>query len=457
MAHNHSTTRRRFLAQMAAGAAAGLAPAVVPSSALGRDGNVSANDRIGVGIIGLGRQCVQHNLPVFMRRGDSQVVALCDVDRWRLKASGDNPTFTHSAKRNKWEIKALEDCYRSTDFREVLARKGVDAVMISTPDHWHIPIALAAIGVGKDVCCEKPLGLAIAHGRILADAAAKANCVFRTDSEFRSIPHLFKAVSLVRTGKIGRLKTIRISVPIYWQPLPMQPDMPVPDDLDYQMWLGPAPHAAYTEKRVHPQHKYGRPGWYSNRDYCDGMICNWGYHPADIAQWANDTERTGPVEVEGRGTFPPKNYLWNVLTDFKVRYRYANGVEMFYEGRTDYSDGQSYMRFEGTEGWVCGWYAPDRLEAEPKSLLTAKVKPEEFPFPLQNEKHNFLDCVRTRERTLEDAEVGHRSGTIGQLGYIACQLGRKLKWDPATEQFQGDEEANKLASGFPGRKPWNLM
>ena len=186
------------------------------------------------------------------------------------------------------------------------------------------------------------------------------------------------------------------------------------------------------------------------------MITNWGYHPADIAQWGNNSERTGPVEVECEANLPPADYIWNVALDFKARYKYADGVEMFYDGRTKYDDGQSYMRFEGTEGWVCGWYAPDRLEAEPKSLLTAEVKPEDFPFPLKNEKHDFLDCVRSRERTLEDAEVGHRSGTIGQLAYIAGQLGRKLKWDPEKEQFQGDDEANKLALGTPGRKPWNV-
>lgn len=456
MKTTHVVARRTFIKHLAgAAAAAGGAPMLVPSSVLGLNGSVAPTERIGVGIIGLGRQCVARNLPVFARRSDCQIVSLCDVDRWRLH-SEENPAIAASAKQHRWDPQMLKGCFRTTDFREVLGRDGLDAVMISTPDHWHIPIALAAIRAGKDVCCEKPLGLAIAHGRILADAAKRAGCVFRTDSEFRSIPHLFKAVALVRTGRIGQLKTIRISVPIYWESLPAQPEMPVPDDLDYPMWLGPAPLVPYTEKRVHPPKSYGRPYWYSNRDYCDGMISNWGYHPADIAQWGNNSEDTGPVEVEGQGNLPPLDYLWNVILDFKVRYRYANGVEMFYEGRTEYSDGQSYMRFEGTEGWVCGWYAPDRLEAEPKSLLAEQVKEEEFPYPLKNEKHDFLDCVRTRQRTLEDAEVGHRSSTIGQLGYIACLLGRKLTWDPAKEQFVGDDEANRLAAGTPGREPWSI-
>jgi predicted dehydrogenase len=383
------------------------------------------------------------------------------VDRWRLAFGKENPAAVAVAKQHQFDIEAMRSCFRTADFREVLARKDVDAVMITTPDHWHVPIALAAIRAGKDVACEKPIGLCIAHGRILADAAAKAKCVFRTDSEFRSIPTWFKAVSLVRTGKIGQLKTIRTVAPCWNQPLAMQPTMPVPPELEYDLWLGPAPLAPYTEKRVHAPKTYtagyDRPGWYGNRTYCDGGICNWGYHPLDTVQWGNNSERTGPVEIEGRGEFPPVDGLWNVILGFELRYRYANGVELFYTntGRGT-SPSQVHVRFEGTEGWVCAWYGPDRLEAEPKSLLTAEVKPEDFPFPLENEKRNFLNCVKTRGQTLQDAEVGHRSSSVAQLGYIACQVGRKLKWDPAAERFIGDDEANRLLSVPPGRAPWNV-
>ena len=422
-------------------------PLLVRASALGGEGKAAPSERIGVGMIGLGRQAIAHNLPVFLNAKDAQVVALCDVDRYRL----GTPTGGVAER--------LRDCFRTTDFRQLLARPDVDAVMITTPDHWHVPIALAAIRAGKDVACEKPIGLSVAHGRALADAAAASRCVFRTDSEFRSIPTLFRAVSLVRTGRIGQLKTIRIAVPNWNQPLPMPPPMPVPEELDYDMWLGPAPAAPYTEQRVHARKSvdagYSRPGWYGNRDYCDGVVSNWGYHPADIAQWANDTERTGPVEIEGRGEFPPADGLWNVMLGFDLRYRYANGVEMFYTALNDRSKGQSYMRFEGTEGWIHAWYGPDRLEAEPQSLLDVQVKSDEFPFPLKNEKRDFLDCIKTRSRTLEDAEVGHRSSSIGQLGYIACQVGRKLTWDPRAERFAGDDEANKLLDR-PMRAPWTV-
>jgi predicted dehydrogenase len=412
-------------------------------------------------MIGLGRQAIAHNLPVFARAADAEVVAFCDVDRWRAEFSRENPAAIAVAKQRGIDLDKLQGCFRTTDFREVLDRADVDAVMITTPDHWHVPIALAAIKAGKDVACETPIGLCVKHGRILADAAAKAGCVFRTDSEFRSIPLWHKAVSLVRTGKIGQLKAIRTVAPCWNKPLPMQPTMPVPPELDYDMWLGPAPLAPYTEKRVHAPKSYvagyDRPGWYGNRTYCDGGICNWGYHPLDIAQWGNGSELTGPVEVEGVGEFPPIDGLWNVILGFDLRYRYANGVELFYTntGRGS-APKKVHVRFEGTEGWVCCWYGPDRLEAEPKSILSAEVKPEDFPFPRENEKRNFLNCVKTRAPTLADAEVGHRSSSVAQLGYIACQVGRKLKWDPVAERFAGDDEANRLLCLPPGREPWTV-
>jgi predicted dehydrogenase len=395
----------------------------------------------------------------FLRANDAEIVALCDVDRWRLQM--ESPHWAVKAKKEGCEFSTLKDCFRTGDFREVLSRKDVDAVMITTPDHWHVPIALAAVQAGKDVICEKPMGLCIAHGRILANAAAKSKCVFRLDSEFRSKPAFHKAVSLVRTGKIGQLKTIRFSAPSWNKPLPMQPAMPVPPDLDYDMWLGPTPMVPYTEKRVHApkecDESYSRPGWYANRNYCDGAISNWGYHMADTVQWGNNTEETGPVEIEGHGEFPPIDGLWNVLLGWDVRYRYANGVEVFYtnDSRTPETKG-TFARFEGTEGWVCVWFGPERVDAEPKSILTAEVKPEDFPFPLKHEKRDFLDCVKTRGRTLEDAEVGHRSTSLTQLGYIACQVGRKLKWDPMAERFDGDDEANQLVCLPPGRAPWGI-
>jgi predicted dehydrogenase len=452
MTERRSIGRRSFLKRAAAAAAIPLVPTIVPASARGADGQVAPSNRVAVGMIALGRQALARNLSVFLSWPDSEVVALCDVDRWRL-----DRVHEHAAQRfgkDVPEVETLKNCPRSTDFRDLLARQDVDAVMISAPDHWHVPMVLAAAEAGKDICCEKPLSRCIAEGRLLSETVRKHQCVFRTDSEFRSIPTFHRACELVLNGRIGRLQTIRMAVPNWNEPLAQQPEMPVPEELDYDMWLGPAPMKPYTEKRVHtPKNYSNRPGWYANQDYCDGVIVNWGHHLADVAQWANGTERTGPVEVEGSGHFPPADGLWNVLLGFDVQYRYANGVRLFYTVVAA-SGEQPYVRFEGSEGWILAQYGPDMLTAEPASMLDSQIGPDELHFPLKNEKRDFIDCVKTRARTMEDAEVGHRATSLCQLGYIAVKTGEKLRWDPDQERFQGSEAANKLLTRPPGREPW---
>ena len=223
--------------------------------------------------------------------------------------------------------------------------ESIDAIFIGAPDHWHVPLSVAAIQAGKDVACEKPLTRLIAEGRQLSDLATKHKRVFRNDSEFRSLENFHRAVELVRNGRIGKLHTIRSGVPGTDVGCPAQPDMPVPDGLDYERWQGPAPRAAYTEKRVHPPKSYDRPGWMRHTYYCDGMVTDSSVeHLNDIAQWGNNTERTGPVEVEARGTFPPADSFWNVMLSFEAEYRYANGVRLYY--KTD----NPYVRFEGDDG-----------------------------------------------------------------------------------------------------------
>ena len=303
-------------------------------------------------------------------------------------------------------------------------------------------MSLAAVRAGKDVCCEKPLTRTIAEGRILSDAVAKHARVFRTDSEFRSIATFHRACELVRNGRIGKLHTIRVGVPKGDEALGQQPAAPVPEELDYARWLGPAPAAPYTEKRVHPPHGYGRPGWMRVRDYCDGMITNWGAHLNDVAQWGNDTDRTGPVEVEGTGRIPPASGLWNVLLEFEVTYRYANGVKLIYQTE------RPYVRFEGSEGWIYAEYGK-KLEARPESVLTAKIGPDEVRLVFKNEKRDFIDAVKTRGRTVEDAEVGHRTTSLCHLGHIAVRLGEKLRWNPQTERFVANDRANGML-GWPG-------
>lgn len=425
--------RRLFLRHLARTGALLAAPLIVPARVLGAQGTAPSN-RLRIGLIGLGRQALQINLPPFLLFPDTEVVALCDVDTWRLDQA-QRKVAEHHARQST--AAPRPPCTAHGDFRELLARPNVDAVMISTPDHWHVPMALAAIRAGKDVSCEKPLTRSIAEGRRLADAVRQTHRVFRTDSEFRSLPDFRRACEIVRNGRLGRLHTIRTGVPQTDESKPLPEPQTVPEELDYDRWLGPAPQAPYHVDRVHPRHGFGRPGWMRCRDYCDGLILNWGTHLNDIAQWGNNTDRTGPVEIEGRGTFPPRDRLWNVLLEFEFECRYANGV------RLHCRSGEPFVRFEGDDGWVSVTYGK-ALEASSESLRNWRPGPSELRLPDKTDKRDFVDAIRSRGTTMEDAEVGHRTASIGHLALIAIQLGRRLRWDPADERFPNDAEAQRL-------------
>lgn len=439
-------TRRQLLKEVGAmAAAAACTPTIVRASALGKDGHVAPSNRITIGMIGVGRQVVFTNLRAFTSAPDCQVVALCDVDRWRLALSEDRTTIWGGG------VKAAEvkDAARYIDYRELLARSDIDAVMISTPDHWHVPMSMAAIKAGKDVACEKPLTRSIAEGRLLSDLVTKHKRVFRTDSEFRSKSNFHRACELVRNGRIGKLQTIRTGVPVEPKDYPERKQELPPPELDYDRWLGSAPLAPYQEERVHQRHEYNRAGWMRVRDYCDGLITNWGTHLNDIAQWGNNTDRTGPVEVEGSGHYPPKGSLYDCLQDFEVTYCFENGVTLIYKME------KAYVRFEGTDGWVYAEF-DGILDAHPKSLLEEKIGPDEIHLLLKDEKRDFLDCVKSRGQTLEDAEVGHRTTSLCHLGHIAIQVGGKLKWDPKAERFTNSDEANRMLQRPPARAPYTM-
>ena len=438
MAGRQSITRRAFLNRSAAATSAAVAaPYVVPASVFGTEEQAAPSERITVGMIGMGRQAIHANLPPFLKSPDTQVVAVCDVDAWRLESARKRTDDFYSARAASGTYKGCQAC---KDYREIIARGDVDAVMVSTPDHWHVPISLAAVQAGKDVCCEKPVTRSIAEGRALSDAVTKHQRVFRVDSEFRSHGYFHRACELIQNGRIGKVKTVRVGVPAGDNvTCPPCPEMPVPEDLDYEFWQGPAPRAPYTLNRVHPPQGYGRPGWMRVLDYCDGMITNWGTHLADVAQWCNGTERTGPVEIEGTGVYPPAGSMWNVLKTFEVSYRFADGTQWTYK-----SEG-AHVRFEGSEGWIEARYGGG-LKAEPASILDSKIGPDEIHFRLKSEKQDFIDCVKTRGQTLEDAEVGHRTTSLCHLGHIAVYLGQKLAWDPAAEKFANNDAANELVT-----------
>ncbi len=453
MLRNTATTRRKFLARTLAASAGALAlPTLIPASALGLNESVAPSNRITLGMIGVGRQVLAYNLPFFVSQPDCQVVALCDVDRWRLAVTEERTASYYGEKKNR--CPKIPQCSRYVDFREVLDRQDIDAVMISTPDHWHVTMAVMAVKAGKDVCCEKPLTRSIAEGRRLCEVVSEHKRVFRTDSEFRSLPQFHRAVELVRNGRIGKLHTIRTGVPFgvgQTQASPPYVAMPVPEELDYELWQGPAQVEPYTQERVHRIKDYERPGWMNIRDYCDGMILNWTTHLNDIAQWGHNSDRTGPVAVEGQGRFPPAGSLWDVCYEFEFTCTYADGVRLICKTEAPYT------RFEGDEGWIqANFSSQDKLQAEPRSLLDSQIGPNEIHLPLLHEKRDFLDAVKTRGPTLADAEVGHRTAALGHLGHIAIQLGRPLKFDPDQERFVGDDEANQRLSLPPGRSPWTL-
>ncbi len=449
-------SRRGFLKKAAttvAGTAA--APYFVSSSALGQAGTVAPSNRITLGLIGCGLHGAGWNLDQIFRNADSQVLAVCDVDEERVQAA--------KARVEEHYTQALgKDTYRGCaavgDFRELINRKDIDAVAVCTPDHWHVIPAIMAARAGKDVICEKPLTLTVDEGKILCAVIKQTGRIFQTASENRSIDTYIRMCELVRNGRIGKLKHIVVSLPSgnetrgdNFEDRRIQAP---PKGFNYEMWLGQAPLAPYCPARCHGSFRW-------NLDYSGGRLTDWGAHMIDLAQWGNDTERTGPVEVEGRGKFPPREELFNTAEEFDLHYRYANGVTMNVVSR------EPGIRFEGTDGWIgfTDWRGP--LTASKPDILDAKIgdnevrlyRPSQIIARTDNgkggEHRNFIDCVKSRKSCYAPAEVGHRTISIAHIGNIAMLLGRKLKWDPQAERFVGDDQANQML-GRPQREPWTI-
>lgn len=433
MESNHTplVTRRQLLKSAVPVAAAIALPTIVPASVFGRD---APSNRITLGFIGVGNHGLGWNLRGFLKFKDAQAVAVCDVVKSRGIAARN---FVNQRYDNK-------DCKSYADWRDVIARKDIDAVMISTPDHWHIPIAAAAARAGKDVCCEKPT-LTIAEGPAIIKIVRKHKTVFQTSTEDRSIPIYHRIAELVRNGRIGKLKSIHVTLPPgSVRPAPPKPAA-VPAGFDYEMWLGPAPEAPYCSNRC------GAQQWRNIWDYSGGKFTDWGAHLLDTAQWANDTERTTPLTVDGRAVFPDKTSLYNTAATYKVHYTYANGVELHV------SSGGTGIRFEGTDGWVESPKWRGALKASDPKILSSKIGPEETHLftCLGGEHRNFLDCVKTRKDPYFPVEVGHAVSTLMHMGNISMRLGRKLNWDPAKEEFKDDDAANGMRSREM-RKPWTI-
>ncbi len=419
----NTVTRREFLKSSVVTAAAFAVPMIVPSSVFGAN---APSNRITIGSIGLGSQGMG-NMKGFKGKTGSQVVAVCDVDAVRREKAR--------------QIAELDENSSYNDFRDLLARDDIDAVVVGTPDHWHVPVSIAAVKAGKDVHCEKPLTLTIGGGRALADAVKRYGRVLQTGSQQRSSSEFRNACELVRNGRIGKLHTIKVGIPGNNRKCPPTWEAePVPEGFDYDMWLGPAPWEPYIEQRCHYQFRF-------ILDYSGGQMTNWGAHYLDIAQWGNGADDTGPVEIEGKGDFPESG-LFTTSKKADITYTYANGVKLLLK------TGGGNTRFEGSEGWV--FVTRGKIDAEPKSLLKEKIGADEIKlYNSRDHKQNFLDCIRSRKAPIASAEIGHRSSTVCHLGNIAMLLDRKLKWDPKKERFINDSAANSMISRSM-RAPWRL-
>ncbi|MDZ4403108.1 Gfo/Idh/MocA family oxidoreductase [Prosthecobacter sp.] len=415
---NSSSSRRSFLKSGMAGiVAAGIAPQFVSSRLLAAD---APSKKITLGCIGVGKHGLGVNLNSFLQEDDCRIIAVCDVFKSRR-------AHAREVVNKKY---GNEDCAEFADFRALLARPDIDAVVISTPDHWHVTMALMALAAGKQVFCEKPT-LTIAEGRTLADTVAKQKAVFATGLEDRAVIHYHKLAEVVRNGGIGKLERIKVGLPA--KPIfPKEDPVPVPDDLNYELWLGPAPHRPYTPSLTNDQ------VWRQIRDFSGGSLTDWGAHLIDTAQVGNFAENSAPVAVSGKGVIPP-NSINTVPRDYELKYTYANGVTMEVQASA------ASIRFEGSDGWVAinGWTGP--LEASDMDLFRKTYDPvtnKIWPRP-PREHRNFLDSIRNGTPPTYTAEGLHRLSTVMHIGAIAMELDKPLRWDPKTEAFD-DAKANDL-------------
>jgi len=433
--------RRRFMKDAAKASWSALAaPYVITSSALGNTTTAPAGERVTVAFIGNGNRA-NGILPRFLNLADVQVVAACDVFASRRQQMKKRIEEFYTSKSDHHDFKGC-DIYN--DYRKILARKDIDAVCICTPDHWHAIMTIEAAKVGKDIFVEKPMDISVAEGRAMVDAIKKYKRIFQYGTQQRSAENFRLACELVRNQKIGKLQRIIVASPPSI-PGPVVEPMPVPKELDYKMWIGPAPMKPYTEIRC----KKG--GWYHICDYTiGGFIGGWGIHHLDIAQWGNNTDHTGPVEIIGNGVVPQSG-IYDAPISFIFKFRYANGIEVIF---TDDKQQPHGVRFEGDQGWV--FVKRGKIDAQPKSLLEYKIGPNEIHlYKSDGHYRNFIDCIKTRKQTICPVEVSHRSTTICSMAHIAMLTGKTLKWDPAKERFTNCEQANTMLSR-PTRAPWHL-
>ena len=426
------TSRRNFL--KCATTIAGF-PTIISSAALGRS-EIPPNSKIAIGVIGTGGQGGHHKGNYYRLREQAEVIALCDVNAANLKKTQEGVARMYG--------KDQTTCFE--DFRELLARPDIDAVSITVPDHWHALIAIAAAQAGKHIYCEKPLAYSIAEGKAIVDAVKKHGVVFQHGTQQRSNVKYRLACELALNGRLGKVHTIRVGSPNGPQGGSTEP-APVPEGLNYEFWLGPAPYHDYTPGRCDGS---GGTGWYHIRDYSGGWITAWGSHDVDIAQWGNGSDDSGPVEVEARAEYPTSG-VYDTAWKWHAECRYTNGVTVIYSSADENRHG---IRFEGDKGWV--FVNREELTAGPESLLKEQFAEGEIRVPVSDDHFaNFLSCIRSRTTPIASVEIAHRTTTACHLVNIALARGGKVRWNPETESIVDDPEAVKLMSRTM-RPPWSL-
>ncbi len=448
--------RRNFIKKSVTTAAGTMIiPTIVPSTVFGKS---APSNKINIGQIGCGRIARGHDMPGVWQHDVARFLAVSDLDSNRME---DGKKLIESFYNKKTGSDNAVDVKMYADYKEMLQNKDIDAVVISTPDHWHSQPAIEAALAGKDIYLQKPTSLTIAEGRLLSDIVHQQGVILQVGTQQRSSSQFRRAAELVRNGRIGKVHTVKIGLP--GDPSgPLFEEMPIPKSLNFDMWLGSTPEVAYTENLVHPQKGYDRPGWLRHENYGAGMITGWGQHHYDSAAWGMDTEYTGPISVEAVAQFP-KSGSWNVHGDFMVKQEYANGITVYTSG--GFPNG---IRYEGTDGWIFvtrGAYratasdpipegSTKALDASSEDILKSQIGENEIHLYVSEEQHgNWLDCVQSRKQPISPVEIGHRACTVCLISHIAMKIPGVLRWNPETEKFIDNDIANAMLSR-PQRYPY---
>jgi predicted dehydrogenase len=430
--------RRQFLGLT--GAALAL-PTIISSGALGRAAQTAPSGRITMGMVGCGSMGTG-NTESFLALKDCQVVAACDVDRKHLE------TLVGKVNGHYQD----SGCKGYHDYRELMARSDIDAVMLALPDHWHALAAVEAARQKKDIYGEKPLARTIAEQQAIVRAVEANGRIWQTGSWQRSQANFHKAAEIVRNGLIGKITRVEVGLPGGQGSRPQAPKDMLPSDpppeLDYDTWIGPSRMMPYIKGRVHRE-------WRWNYNTGGGQLLDWIGHHCDIAHWGCDFDNSGPFELEGKGEFPPVDAVWNTCTKYRIELKYPRDIAMTIAG--GHRDIRSGTKWIGTDGWV--WVSRGAFEASNEEWRDYRRLPEELrkvKLPISTNHHaNFLESVRSRRPTITPVETAHHSAIPGHLGLISMFVGRRLKWDAQREVILSDAEASKLL-GRPYRAPWEL-